>query len=85
MYLHIGKGAVVNEKTIVGVFDLDITSQSHLTRAFLAAAEQAGEVENAADDIPRSFIVCRDGDQRTVYLSQMSCQTLLKRAEEGIK
>jgi hypothetical protein len=85
MYLHLGKGTVVNEKTIVGIFDLDITSQSHLTRAFLAAAEQAGEVENAADDIPRSFVVCRDGEQRTVFLSQMSCQTLLKRAAEGLK
>ena len=83
MYLHLGKGTVVNEKTIVGIFDLDITSQSHLTRAFLAAAEQAGEVENAADDIPKSFVVCRDGDQRTVYLSQMSCSTLLRRAESG--
>ena len=82
MYLHLGKGTVVNEKAIVGIFDLDITSQSHLTRAYLAAAEQAGEVENAADDIPKSFLVCCEGEQRTVYLSQMSCQTLLKRSEE---
>ena len=82
MYLHLGKGTVVNEKAIVGIFDLDITSQSHLTRAFLAAAEQAGEVENAADDIPKSFLGCCEGEQRTVYLSQMSCQTLLKRSEE---
>ena len=82
MYLHLGKGTVVNEKAIVGIFDLDITSQSHLTRAVLAAAEQAGEVENAADDIPKSFLVCCEGEQRTVYLSQMSCQTLLKRSEE---
>ena len=82
MYLHLGKGTVVNEKAIVGIFDLDITAQSHLTRAFLAAAEQAGEVENAADDIPKSFLVCCEGEQRTVYLSQMSCQTLLKRSEE---
>ena len=82
MYLHLGKGTVVNEKTIVGIFDLDITSQSHLTRAFLAAAEQAGEVENAAD--PKSFVVCRDGETRTVYLSQMSAQTLLKRSLERL-
>ena len=84
MYLHLGKGTVVHEKTIVGIFDLDVTSTSHLTRAFLSAAEQAGEVENAADDIPKSFVVCRDGETRTVYLSQMSCATLLKRAEEGM-
>lgn len=84
MYLHLGKKTVVNEKTIVGIFDLDITSQSHLTRAFLAAAEQAGEIENAADDIPKSFVVCMDGEQRITYLSQMSCATLLKRSAEGI-
>ena len=84
MYLHVGKGTVVNEKTIVGIFDLDVTSQSHLTRGFLAAAERSGEVENAAEDIPKSFLVCCDGERRTVYLSQMSCSTLLKRAAEGI-
>ena len=50
MYLHLGKGTVVSEKTIVGIFDLDITSQSHLTRAFLAAAEQAGEVERRSEN-----------------------------------
>ena len=83
MYLHLGKGTVVNEKAIVGIFDLDITSQSYLTRGFLAAAEQAGEVENAADDIPKSVLVCCEGERRTVYLSQMSCQTLLKRSEES--
>ena len=85
MYLHLGNNVIERKKSVIGIFDLDITSQSHLTRAFLAAAEQAGEVENAADDIPRSFVVCRDGEQRTVFLSQMSCQTLLKRAAEGLK
>ena len=56
MYLHLGKGTVVNEKTIVGIFDRDITSQFQLTRRFLAAAEKAGEVINAAEDIPKSFL-----------------------------
>ena len=31
MYLHLGAGAVVRKDSIVGVFDLDNTSQSHLT------------------------------------------------------
>ena len=84
MYLHLGKGTVVNERDIVGIFDLDITSQSHITRKYLAAAEKRGEVQNAAEDIPRSFVVCRSSGGMTVYLSQMSCQTLLKRAESGM-
>ena len=42
MYLHLGKGTVVNTDEIIGIFDLDITSQSHLTRKYLNMAEKAG-------------------------------------------
>ena len=52
MYLHLGAGAVVRSESIVGVFDLDNTSQSHLTRKYLTAAEKSGQVINVAEDIP---------------------------------
>ena len=81
-YLHLGKGTLVREDEIVGIFDLDITSQSHLTRKFLSAADKAGQVINAAEDIPKSFVLCRREGKTRVYLSQMACATLLKRAEE---
>ena len=51
-YLHLGRGAVVDTADVVGIFDLDITSQSHLTRRYLAAAEKAGEVTAASEDLP---------------------------------
>ena len=82
--LHLGKGKLVDADTIIGVFDLDITSQSHLTRRFLRESEQAGRVVKAAEDIPKSFVVCREGEKTTVYLSQMATATLLKRAESGL-
>lgn len=84
MYLHIGKGWVINTGDIIGIFDLDICSQSHLTRKFLTMAEKSGRVINAAEDIPRSFIISGSGDKTAVYLSQMSAATLLRRAESGI-
>ena len=83
-YLHLGKGKVVRDDEIVGIFDLDITSQSHLTRKYLSSAEKAGQVVNAAEDIPKSFVVCREGERSSVYLSQMASSTLLRRAESGI-
>lgn len=82
-YIHLGKGIVINTGGIVGVFDLDITSQSHITRAYLAAAEKDGQVVNAAEDIPKSFVVTEENGQRRVYLSQLASATLLKRAESG--
>ena len=81
-YLHLGKGTLVRDDEILGIFDLDITSQSHLTRKFLSMAEKAGQVRNAAEDIPKSFVLCRRGNKTSVYLSQMACATLLRRAEE---
>ncbi|MDO4990186.1 MAG: DUF370 domain-containing protein [Eubacteriales bacterium] len=82
-YLHLGKGAVVDEREIVGIFDLDITSQSHLTRRYLAAAERAGEVAAASEDLPKSFVVCEKGGRRRLLLSPMNTATLLKRSESG--
>ena len=81
MYLHLGKGRTVDEREIIGIFDLDITSQSHITRKYLAQAEKAGQVINASEDIPKSFVVCCDGKKRVLYLSQMAAATLLRRAE----
>lgn len=83
MYLHLGSGALVRTESIIGVFDLDNSSQSHITRKYLSAAEKAGQVINVAEDIPKSFVVCRDEKGMKVYLSQMASQTLLKRSQEN--
>ena len=82
MYLHIGNGKSVKKNKIIGIFDLDITSQSHITREFLRNSEKKGIVVNAAEDIPKSFIVC-GGEGGTVYLSQPATSTLLRRAESN--
>ncbi len=82
-FIHLGKGTVVSAGSILGIFDLDNTSQSRITRDYLARAEKAGRVVSAAEDLPKSFVVCSDGDEPTVYLSQMAAATLLKRAEES--
>lgn len=82
MYLHLGKNVVVAKRDVVAVCDLDNSSFSHITRAYLAAAEKAGQVVNVCDDLPKSFVVCRDeGGSQILYLSQLASSTLLKRAE----
>ena len=48
MYLHLGNDYVVRKAAILAVFDLDNSSQSHLTREFLLKAEKAGRVMTAA-------------------------------------
>ena len=79
MYLNIGRNRMIRKDRILGIFDLDTSSQSFLTREFLSAAEKAGRVVNAAEDIPNSFLLCEEPDGVRVYLSQSSSRTLRKR------
>ena len=58
MYLHIGNNVMLPEKHIIGVFDLEITSQSKRTSEFLRRAEDESLVIDACEDIPKSFLVC---------------------------
>ena len=75
-YLHIGKNVMVSRRRIIGVFGLDITSQSPRTREFLERAEKDGVVLDACDDIPKSFLVCdHPYHKQLVYISQLNTQT----------
>lgn len=83
-YLHIGQNVMLEKKRIIGIFDLDNTSTAKDTRAFLRSAEEAGVVQSACEDIPRSFILCdHPYHKQIIYLSQLNAQTLLRRSGEG--
>lgn len=81
MYLHLGQDVVVPKASVIGIFDTDNTTQSYITREYLNRAEKEGKIVNISDDIPKSFVICSDEKNVTVYLSQLNSSTLLKRSE----
>jgi len=82
LYLYLGGDTVVRTRDIIGVFDLDNTSTSHLTRKYLASAQKAGRIVEVTGELPKSFVVCAgDLNEYSVYLSQMSPATLRGRYE----
>lgn len=81
MYLHLGQNVVVSQDSIIGIFDMDNTTSSYITRNFLSKAEKEGRFVNVFEDIPKSFVICSDEKGICVYLSQLSSSTLLKRSE----
>ena len=84
MYIPIGNDMAVRDRSIVGIFDLDNTTASRSTRECLALAEREGRVVSVGEDLPKSFLLCRDWQgETTVYLSQLSPATLLRRMESG--
>lgn len=42
MYLHLGQSVVVPFRDVIGLFDMDNTTSSHITRSFLNRAEKEG-------------------------------------------
>lgn len=80
MYLHLGQSTVVTFDEIVGIFDLDTTTVSKISRDFLSKAEKTKKVINVSSELPKSFVLCCDEKKgERVYISQISSATLLKR------
>ena len=80
MYLHLGQDTVVRLDEIVGIFDMENATISKHTRRFLSDAQKGGRIVNVSMELPKSFVVCMDKKHgETVYISQISSSTLLKR------
>ena len=55
MYLHLGQDTVVRSREVVGIFDLENTTISKLTKEFLTQAEKQGRVRNVSYELPKSL------------------------------
>ena len=84
MYLHIGQNTVIPHNEIIGIFDLDITSQAYRTREFLKTSQQRGQVEALGEELPASFILCQRDGNTSVFLSRISSVTLGKRIRDKV-
>ena len=85
MYLHLGKDVIVNEKSVVAIFDIDKTTIGKITKKYLYDSEKKNKVINVSDDIPKSFVICEHAGNTTVYITQISTMTLQKRSLSLLK
>jgi hypothetical protein len=60
MYIHLGADVVVNQKSIVGIFNLETASISKITKEYLKTAQKKSQVINVSEDLPTSFVVCKN-------------------------
>lgn len=81
MYLHIGGNHVIDRRDIIGVFDIEKSTISNITRDYLRKQERDGRVITIVNDMPKSFIVVMKENNTFVYLSSISPVTLKKRFE----
>jgi len=91
MFLHIGRDMIVGQDDIIGIFDIETTSTSKISREYLSSSPNK-EIISVTPELPKSFIICSSKKTRSglksknfdknkikVYVSQISSATLLKR------
>ena len=76
VYLDIGNNRSVKCVGIVGIFDLDTSTVSKVTRDFLRACERSGDVITASKTLPKSAILYDDGERRSLYFSSFTASAL---------
>ena len=62
MFLHVGNNRNIRIRDVVGIFDMDNATVSSITRKFLSGNQKKHLVESAAEEIPKSFVLYRDGE-----------------------
>ncbi|MBQ6928890.1 MAG: DUF370 domain-containing protein [Oscillospiraceae bacterium] len=79
MYIDIATDFLIDEEDIIGIFDLDnTTAAGKHTINFLNEKQKEGKVTYLIKDIPKSFVVTKNGE---VFVVELSSQILRKRLE----
>ena len=84
IYLNVGAGKSIKEKDVIGIFDMDTSTVSPVTRKLLSIAEKEKRTESPSYEIPKSFILYRaENGETKVCFSQFSSSSLFGRMGNG--
>ena len=84
IYLNIGAGKSIKERDVIGIFDMDTSTVSPITRKLLSMAEKEKRTESPSYEIPKSFVLYRaENGETKVCFSQFSSTSLFGRMGKG--
>ena len=80
-----GRDYVLNDRDIIGIFNLETTTTSPRGREFLNYAQKNGAVVSLSDELPQCYVLADGAVVDTVYLSELSPAAMRRRAEKMIE
>ena len=84
IYLNVGSGKSIKEKDVIGIFDMDTSTVSPITRKLLSEADKQKRTETPSYEIPKSFVLYRaENGETRVCFSQFSSASLFGRMGKG--
>ena len=81
MFLHVGNNKNIRTRDVIGIFDMDNTTVSAVTRKFLNGKQKAHLVEAVSFDIPKSFILYSEKGEFKICFSPLSPSALRGRLQ----
>lgn len=78
MFLHLGNDVAVNTNSIIGIFDIENTSTSQMTKNFLSNTKNK-KIINVNYEMPKTFVVCEEDGVESIYITSIATSTLKKR------
>ena len=92
MFLEVGARALIRQKNIVGIFDLDTSTLEESTRKFLSRVEKNGRATIAGEELPKAFVLLTEVPdpgktanvkEESIVFTRFSSGVLAKRCEFG--
>lgn len=77
MYINIGNDTIIRSESIIGIFDLDNCTVTQKGRDFIN--DKRNKIVSVTNDLPKSFIICRENDEDIIYICQYQTSVLIKR------
>lgn len=79
MFLHIGKDFIINNKDIIGIFNLEYIKNTKEYKSMYNDLNEKGDILNVADESEKSFILTENDKKIKGYITKIGVNTITKR------
>ena len=79
MYLYIEKDCVINDKDIIGIFNLDYIGNTKEYRGLHKRLEEEKKITNVSEKKGKTFILTKDDNKEKAFFTNIGVYTIAKR------
>lgn len=78
MYLHIGKDCVINNKDVIGIFNLDYIGNTKEYRNMKQFLEENNKLQRISGEQEKTFILLENNKNQKAYITGLSVSSVKK-------
>ena len=79
MYLHIYKDCVINNKDVIGIFNINNMKESKINIEFLEELNKNNNIKNISENQEKILILTNKSNKTNGYISNLTINTIKKR------